>query len=534
MDTENSMINISDADKALWKGDSVHKSITISIPGKNITLTNEDLKSESMILTESINDARNLTFQGCIASRFEVTIINFIQDIRGEYIEVTMSAGDSETIPIFAGYVDTQSNMNHEDFTTNILAFDPLKQVIDRDVTSWYNGLTFPMSIKNFRDAFFTYVGIPQATVLLTNDGLMLNKSYADTNITGGELLRDLCQLNGVFGQYGRDKQFHYLRLISSIEAVYPSTDLYPSENLFPSEANAQERVLKSLYKNISYQPFHTYKISRVIIVSKDGTIAGSYGDTTDDTLYIHDNQMAWGVIANQACQNVLSAVKGIDYTPATVECKGLPYVECGDIITANTRINVIQSYVLTRTLKGIHALSDEFDSDSDQYREPYKVSTQTKISTNTSKTAIAQSSAERAQDSASAADTKAGNAQGAASEADRKARNAQGTADNAVYRVSLIEADYVKTGTIEAVNGRIDNLSARTVKIENAYINRAECNTIASNAITTKLATLQALAVSGKVTANSFAIGATTFTTKQANVRLANGGTKLMTYLGF
>ena len=161
-------------------------------------------------------------------------------------------------------------------------------------------------------------------------------------------------------------------------------------------------------------------------------------------------------------------------------------------------------------------------------------MTTQTAIAVNEASTSTAQSTAESAQSSASAAQSSANAAQGTANTARGEAQNAQGTANNAIQRVGAIEADYVKTASISAVNGRIDNLSSTVATINRLYVNSAQCNTIASNAITTKLATLQALAVSGRITASSFAIGATTFTTKQANVRLANGGTLLMTYLGF
>lgn len=531
------MINISEHDKELWRSGNVKKHLIINFPELNITLTNSDIVIESMELVESIESDSNLSFMGCIASKFKITFINLVQDVRNRYMEVGISCGTisdmSDVVPLFKGYVYDQTNATQEDFETTITAYDPLKKMLDADVTNWYNGLTFPITIRNFRDLFFAHFNILQDSGNLVNDTLTINKTIDDAYISGSDIIRWLCQLNGSFGQFGRDGKFHYRRLMPSVEALYPAEDLYPADDLYPSEANAQERVYKATYNKINYQPYHTKVISKVIIVNQNGAQGGAYGDNTSDTLYIADNKLAWGVTGNIACRNILDVVKNLSFTPATIVAKGLPYLECGDIIVSNTRINVVQSYITTRTLDGIQGLSDTFDSESKQQRKAYKLSQATEISANDSKANTAQSTASTAQSTANTARSEASTAQGTANTARGEAQNAQGTANNAIQRVGAIEADYVKTASITAVNGRIDNLSATVATINRLYVTSAQANTIASNAITAKLGTLQALAVSGRVTASSFGIGGTTFTTKQWNVRLANGGTQIITYLG-
>lgn len=377
------MINISEEDKAIWRAGRTKKEVVITFPDLNITLTNSDIVEESLQLKESIESDTNLTYQGCIASQFKVSLINFMRDVRNENIEVTIASGDSDPVPIFKGYVFNQSNSTHEDIRTQLTCYDPLKKALEADVTTWYNGLSFPITIRNMRNSFFQRVGIPHESVNLINDGLTVAKSITDSNIYGREIIRDLCQLNAVFGQYGRDGVFHYRKLTASTEAVYPSETLYPKDDIYPREANPNETVAMSTYNSISYQPYHTAPLSRVIIVNADGAMGGSYGDTTKDTFYIQDNKLAWGVNMNLACQNILGQIKNITFTPATIKAKCLPYVECGDIILSNTRVNIVQSYVTSRLMEGIQALYDTFDSDSTQHRKAYRLSTATEISAN-------------------------------------------------------------------------------------------------------------------------------------------------------
>ena len=548
------MINISDEEKALYKG-SVHKTITITVPGKNITFTNTDLVKESVSLTERIETERNLSFKGCCASVFSFTVNNLVTDIRGEYIEATIQPDDGTEIPLFAGYVETQSNRTFEDYQTEITAYDPLIKVLDRDVTAWYNGLSFPILVRNFRNSFFSLVGLTQESVALVNDNQTLSKTIDDKVITGGDILRWICQINGRFGQYGRDKKFHYRQLAQAIEGLYPADDLYPSDTLYPRESNASEEVLKSVYSAISYQPFHTDWITKVSIIGQNGAIQGQAGNTSGDDFYISDNKLAWGLSnVSLAAQAILNEVQGARYTPADIDAMGLPYLECGDIILANTRRNVITTYILERTLKGIQALTDVFGSDSDQARPPYVPTVQAGIDANAYAAESAHDRADDAYDYAGTAKGRADSAYIYAGTADGHAKDAQDTADSAITRIKAIESDYITTQDLSAINAVIDNLDVNyaSVKsleavegsvynlgvkvgnIEKLYAKTADVGTIAANAISSGTATISALAVSGRISASSFAIGATTFTKQNITVRLANGGTKYMTYLGF
>ena len=538
------MINISDEEKALYKG-VVHKTIVITVPNRNITFTNTDLIKESFTLTERIETERNLSFKGCCASVFSFSVNNFVQDIRGEYIEATIQADEGTVIPLFCGYIETQSNRTFEDFQTDFTAYDPLINVLDRDVTAWYNSLTFPILVRNMRNSFFSLVGITQESAALVNDNQTLNKTIEDKVITGGDILRWLCQINGRFGLIGRDKKFHYVQLAQAIEGLYPDDALYPADNLYPRESNASEEILKAVYSAISYQPFHTDWISKVSIIGKNGAIQGTAGDNTGDEFYISDNKLAWGLgnIA-QATQAILNEVRGARYTPADIDAKGLPYLECGDIIIANTRRNVITTYILERTLKGIQALTDAYGSDSDQRRPPYVPTVVTDVNANQLATSNAQSKADSAYTNAGTAQSRAdlaysyaGTADGHADTAQKKANSAYELAATKItakeVNTMIINAGLASVDDLRATNATVGDLSVEVTNIKRAYIDEATCKRIVSSSISSYFAGLSALIVQGNITCGSISIGGVTMGKQQRNFRMADGSTRLITYIG-
>ena len=153
------MLNISEANKNLYRNGS-HVQMVINVPNKNITLTNSDLVADSAELTESIESGNSLSFMGCIATKFKFSCADVIEDIRGEYIEVSITPDSGDALPLFKGYIDSQDNQTHEDLLTTFTAYDVMTKVNSANVSSWYNSLSFPMTIKNFRDSFWNYFNI--------------------------------------------------------------------------------------------------------------------------------------------------------------------------------------------------------------------------------------------------------------------------------------------------------------------------------------------------------------------------------------
>lgn len=502
------MLNISDTDKAIWAGDSVNKQMIISIPDRNITLTNDDIESEKAELSEVIENETSLTFKGCKASSFIFSCANIVTDLRGEYIEVTIQATGTQAIPLFSGYIDNQTNLTHQDRTTEFKAYDPLYKVDGIDVTAWLNGLTYPITVKNFRNSFFNQINITQETVNLPADSLSIsaNIKTSVSSITAGQVMRWICQVNGRYGQYGRDGYFHYRKLRQIMAGLYPSTETYPSDHTYPAEENA-DILLRSgnSYISIEYEPYEVAVIDKIAIYDNAGIDQGQYGSGTN-AYCVQDNPIAYNVNMSSLAQILYSEISNCAlYIPVDeLKTPGFPWIECGDIILVNTSRNVVRTYVLERTLKGVQALFDSFLSNIDEFQPPYKQTAETRISANGQN--ILKIQADIVEMNTLIAD---------------RATIAQLNATNA--RVGSLEADHVSVSSFNALNGRVGSLEADHVSVASLNATNAAINNLSAIAITTQNLSAQHISanqISGGTLSGNYIRGGTI-----SGVTLSNGG---------
>lgn len=467
------MIRISDEEKALYKADNVHKELEIRIPSANITLHNEDILSESMSLTESIESELNLSFTGCIASIFRIETVDIVQDIEGMWIEVDITPDGGEPLSLFRGYIDEVTNTTHEEYTTQILAYDALYKINNADITDWYNTLAFPMSVYALRNAFFAHFSaynVTQESTYLVNDGMTVYKTIEDNYINGADVLKPICQINGRYGRIGRDGTFQYVHLVEGTEAIYPSEELYPADDLYPSAENALDNVNKAHYIDTTFENYRVTPIDKVQLVDKDGQIARVAGSGSN-AYTVKDNPLIWSLNASQLAQvatNLYNEIQGLWYTPANINCIGLPYVECGDFVLLAARRSIIRAYVLTRELKGIQSLKDTYTAQGSKRQPIYVPTLQTQVNAN--KSAI-NSEVSRASSAESGLNSRCGNIESDVS------RFKSVTADNIsaingnisnlnanVANIGSIVATKASISDLNAVNAKIDNLSARAI----------------------------------------------------------------------
>lgn len=451
------MLRISDEEKALYKSDNVHKELEIRIPSANIILHNDDILSESMLLRESIESSNNLSFTGCNASVFQIETVDIVQDIEGMWIEVDITPDDGEPLSLFRGYIDEVTNTTHEEYTTQILAYDALYKINNADITSWYNSLSFPMSVYALRNAFFAHFGVEQESTYLTNDGMTVYKTIEANYINGADIIKPLCQINGRYGRIGRDGTFQYVHLVEGTEAIYPREDLYPAEDLYPSAENALDSVNKAHYISVSFENYRVTPIDRIQLVDKDGQIVRTAGSGTN-AFTVKDNPLIWGLNSAQLAQvatNLYNEIQGLWYTPANINCIGLPYIECGDFVLLACRRSIVRAYVLSRELKGIQSLKDTYTAQGSKRQPIYVPTLQTQVNANRS---AINSEVSRASSAESGLNTSINNESS-------RARSAENTINN---RVSSLSADVANIGSLVAQKANISDLTAINAKIQN------------------------------------------------------------------
>ena len=355
--------------------DSVDKQLSIVTDDGQIHITNNELHQEQFELTESLCSESELTFGSCEAGMVKFTVSNIFSGLKDKWITIQMVLAGNMANPFQIGRYKVYSDTPEADRTKrDIVAYDALYDMINADVAEWYNTLLpdkdSTTTMKALRDSFFGYFGIEQADIQLANDDMKVGKTVEPEELSGATVLNCICEINGCFGHIGRDGRFHYIYLEQEIQGLYPRNDLYPADDLYPREPKST-RIGKNLYISARYEDFLVKSIDKLQIRKEEDDI-GVIVESGTNAYVIQDNFLVYGKgneeltgIAN----NIYEKIRGIIYRPFSADCKGNPCIEVGDAVRLPTRYEIIESYVLKRTLKGIQALRDNYEAAGEEYR---------------------------------------------------------------------------------------------------------------------------------------------------------------------
>ena len=367
---------ISGKNKELYYASSIDKQLNIEVIGTKHVIDNSTREQDTFTLTETLNDGTELKFGSCLPNQISFTGREVPIATKGMKLRVTETLEGNENDPFVYGTYTVQSDTPTADRTKRqIVAYDAMYDIINCDAKSWYDGLTFPMTLKQFRDSFFMHLGIEQKETTLVNDSMTVNKTLvttqsddssvtAEATISGKTIIEAICELNGAFGNIGRDDRFEYVILKAITSALYPAEDLYPREDLFPSDANTES--MNGHYITFDYEAFQSQAITQLEIRADDST-AGAIVGTSGNNYVISGNFLIsdkTGVEMKQIADNLLPVIAQAAYTPIkSSECVGNPCLELGDPIRFNTSREIVESYILQRTLTGVQSKRDSIVS---------------------------------------------------------------------------------------------------------------------------------------------------------------------------
>ena len=355
--------------------DSVDKQLSIVTDDGQIHITNNELHQEQFELTESLCSESELTFGSCEAGMVKFTVSNIFSGLKDKWITIQMVLAGNTANPFQIGRYKVYSDTPEADRTKrDIVAYDTLYDMINADVAEWYNTLLpdkdSATTMKAFRNSFFGHFGIEQADIQLVNDDMKVEKTVEPEELSGATVLNCICEINGCFGHIGRDGRFHYIYLAQEIQGLYPRNDLYPADDLYPREPKSM-RIGKNLYISAQYEDFLVKTIDKLQIRKEEDDIGVIVGNGTN-AYVIQDNFLAYGKSSEELtgiANNIYEKIRGIIYRPFSADCKGNPCIEVGDAVRLPTRYEIIESYVLKRTLKGIQALRDDYEAAGEEYR---------------------------------------------------------------------------------------------------------------------------------------------------------------------
>ena len=376
----------------LFLKDSVDKQLNIVSDDGKINITNTELHQEKFELTESLCSESELTFGACEAGMIKFTVSNVFLPMKGKWLTAKMTLDGHEDKPFQIGRYKVYSDTPTADRTCrDVVAYDALYDILSSDVTDWYNQILpqkdSRVTLKQFRDSFFNHFGVEQEEVSLVNDEMIIEKTVevkasssgssdtAETNtigeaISGKEVLSCILEINGCMGNIGRVGKFRYVYLTQEMQGLYPANDLYPADDLYPRNPKSTS-ISKSQYISAQYEDYIVRTIDKLQIREKENDIGVIVGDGKN-TYVIEGNFLVYGKGTkelNEIGEKTLSKIKGIIYRPFSADCKGNPCLEVGDAVRMTTKYELIETYILKRTLKGIQALRDDLEADGEEYR---------------------------------------------------------------------------------------------------------------------------------------------------------------------
>lgn len=340
-----------------------------------LVIENDRIVSESLQISESLSSDENMTFGSCEGTELQITVADITQDINGKEFSLTVEIGGYE---LSLGLYTVKSFVRQSDRRKRkITAYDRMEW-FNRDVSDWYNGLSFPITIRSFRDSLCDYIGIQQGQTTLLFDTLQISKTIEPQQLSGLDVLKAICELNGCFGHVDKTGQLVYVQLQQT--GLYPSETLYPEEGLYPSEFGGDGIAVEtvSTYKQpMTYEDYLVEGISSLTIRGEEGDVGASVGN--GNNVYVMEgNFLVYGKTSVELlniAQSLLQAVEGRMYRPASLDCNCMPWVEVGDAIIVPTQNDVIETFVMKRTISGCQNMRDKIESTGSQtYEEQFTI----------------------------------------------------------------------------------------------------------------------------------------------------------------
>jgi hypothetical protein len=207
--------------------------------------------------------------------------------------------------------------------------------------------LTFPLTLKRFRDSLCNYVGVTQVMTNSPLDDMQIIKTIDPEQLDGRKVLMAICEINGCFGNIGKTGRLTYKFLGTS--------------GLFPSEMTKAETLSYYKQSETHFEDYVVNPIDKVQIRQEEGDMGINYGPGKNCYIF-QGNFLVYGKSNEQLlaiASTVYDQISGRLYRPCHVVGPSLPWLEIGDGIICYTTDDVIETYCLKRTIKGIQAMMD-------------------------------------------------------------------------------------------------------------------------------------------------------------------------------
>lgn len=370
--------------------DSAHKNLIItdgavaisgssySVSGQTVLITNDLINEESFELNQSLCSSNRLEYGSCEAAECSFTIFDNIPSIKGKTLKVYIYIDDDAATMLQLGiYKVAQDKLTADRTKREVVMYDAMYDIINSDVAAWYKTLlpssSSSTTMQAFRASFLSHFGITAESKILANDAMTIKQTLNPDSLSGADVIRAICEINGCFGTITHEGKFRFFELSPGADdGLFPSDTLYPANDLYPQDVNPNTTsIAKSLYTSVQFEDYNSESITKLTIKTSEtiGVSVGTDGNEyviTSNFLVSDKNTSQLTSIANNALTKMINRY----YKPAVVECVGNPCHELGDPIRINTVYRGVVTYILERSLKGIQNLTDTYTAQGEQYYE--------------------------------------------------------------------------------------------------------------------------------------------------------------------
>lgn len=372
------MIEYSDKQKEIIRNYNSKKNLTIKFLDDDSfeNINGDRIYWESLNLTESLCDSDNLIFGSCESSEMQIQVADVPLDIKNHEIQLDLTV-DEIPVPLgifFIADVEKATDKRYK----KLKCYDRM-YYMQTDVIEWYNTI-FPtvettMTLKEFRDSFFNWMGLEQEDATLVNDNIIIRKTIDATELSGLDVIKAICEINGAFGHFNRNGIFQYVYLENN--SVYPSETLYPRDDLYPGGGKLEE-ITNAYYIPPSEQGDYIVRsINKLQVRQEDGDIGAivtskQYTKEENNSYIINSNFLVYGESAEELdniAKNLSKKIFGITYTPNNTNTVAMPYMEVGDSFFVRSSKTPFSSYILKRTLSGIQGMRDLWEAKGDEFQ---------------------------------------------------------------------------------------------------------------------------------------------------------------------
>lgn len=348
---------------------SAKKDLRLEFTDNGEVIDNNSIYAESMDFEQTLCDENALVYGKCSSASFKVRVRAGANSYKGREFKATLSVGDY-SLPIGTFTVIAEPLTDDRNYR-DLECYDALYDIANKNVASWYNNLQFPMTMKEFRTSFIEHIGLELEEKDLVNDGMIITKTIETDEMSGLDLIENICEINACFGNINSFGQFSFVTIEDLGQGLYPDNELYPNDELYPKDEVSETLTMDDYYPTgFRYEEYVAMPVTQVLIKQDADDLGVEIGEE-GNTYIIDDNFLIGGKTSeeiHQIGENFLRIALFVKYNPSSVRCVGRLWLQMGDYIKVIGQRDVIKLPILHRRLSGISHLVDEFDAKGVEY----------------------------------------------------------------------------------------------------------------------------------------------------------------------